>query len=195
MHKLVFFISGTGGNALNLVKACREGRVDAEPVLAISSSSKAPGIERLKQEGLRVEAVLRSSFPDDLAFSEKCYEWVEQSGADCICLCGWLKKLHVPERWAGRILNIHPGLLPKWGGPGMYGMNVHRAVLEAGEKESGCTIHLVDNEYDHGLTLAQARVPVCDGDTPETLQKRVYEQEMRLYPIALDQFLKGKNHE
>ena len=95
----------------------------------------------------------------------------------------------VPPRWGGRILNIHPGLLPGFGGPGMYGMHVHRAVLAAGVPESGATVHLVDDEYDHGKVLAQRRVPVKPGDSPEDLQRRVYEAEMALYPEALAAFL------
>ena len=111
--------------------------------------------------------------------------------ADCIALCGWLKQLVVPPRWEGRIVNIHPGPLPAFGGAGMWGMHVHRAVLAAGAAESGCTVHVVDNLYDHGQILAQTRVPVQAGDTPETLQKGVYEQEMRLYPEALAAYLKS----
>jgi formyltetrahydrofolate-dependent phosphoribosylglycinamide formyltransferase len=191
MRKLALFISGTGGNALNLVRACREGRVPADPVLGLSSSARAGGVERLRAEGLPVEIVLRSGFDSDAAFSGACLSRAEAAGADAIALCGWLKLLVVPPRWEGRILNIHPGLLPEFGGPGMYGMNVHRAVLEAGRKESGCTIHLVDNAYDHGRILAQARVPVLPGDSPEDLQKRVYAQEMALYPEALRDFLVG----
>ena len=136
-----------------------------------------------------VRVVLRSAHPDDAAFSQACYAQAEAAGAGVIALCGWLKKLAVPPRWEGRILNIHPGLLPAFGGAGMWGMHVHRAVLAAGAAESGCTVHLVDNLYDHGRILAQARVPVLPGDTPETLQQRVYEQEMRLYPEALAGYL------
>lgn len=191
MKRLAFFISGTGGNALNLLKACREGRVPGEPVLGISSHSKALGIERLKGEGLPVEVVLRSAFESDEAFSRVCFEKAEAAGAEIICLCGWLKKLVLPPRWEGRVLNIHPALLPRFGGAGMYGIHVHRAVVAQGERESGCTIHLVDNEYDRGRTLAQARVPVLPDDTPEDVQHRVYEQEMRLYPEALAAFLAG----
>jgi formyltetrahydrofolate-dependent phosphoribosylglycinamide formyltransferase len=191
MVKLAFFISGTGGNALNLLAACREGRVPGEPVIAVCSSPKAAGIARLQAAGLPVPVLVRKDFPDDEAYSEACLTAAEQAGAAVICLCGWLKKLMVPKRWEGRILNIHPGLLPGFGGAGMYGMRVHAAVLEAGVPESGCTIHLVDNEYDHGRPLAEARVPVLSGDTAETLQKRVYEQEMRLYPAALKAFLEG----
>ena len=189
MEKIAFFISGTGGNAVNLLQACREGRVPAEPVLAVCSNPKALGIERLQKEGLPVVALSRKDYADDASYSTACLERVEAAGGTVICLCGWLKKLEVPSAWEGRILNIHPGLLPRFGGAGMYGRHVHEAVLAAGEMESGCTIHIVDNVYDHGRHLAEARVAVLPEDTPETLQKRVYEQEMRLYPLALAAFL------
>jgi formyltetrahydrofolate-dependent phosphoribosylglycinamide formyltransferase len=189
MKRLALFISGTGGNALNLVRACRDGSVPALPVLGLASAAKAGGIERLRAEGLPVAVLARPDYPDDGAYSEACYQQAEAAGADLIALCGWLKKLEVPSRWAGRILNIHPGLLPGFGGPGMYGMHVHRAVLAAGATESGCSVHLVDNVYDHGEILAVAKVPVLPGDLPEDLQKRVYMQEMELYPRALAAFL------
>jgi phosphoribosylglycinamide formyltransferase 1 len=189
MKRIAFFISGTGGNALNLLRACRDGRVPACPVLGLSSSAKAAGVERLQREGLAVEIVLRSTFDSDEAFSKACFDLADQAGADFICLCGWLKRLVIPAAWEGRILNVHPSLLPAFGGEGMYGMHVHRAVVAAGVPETGCTIHLVDNQYDHGRVLAQARVPVLASDSPEDVQKRVYEQEMRLYPEALAEFL------
>ena len=189
MVPIAFFISGTGGNALNLLRACREGRVPARPVLGVSSSARALGNERLRAEGLAVQVLLRKDFETDETYSEACFAAVEAAGAEVICLCGWLKLLVIPPRWEGRVLNIHPALLPRHGGPGMYGMNVHRAVVAAGERESGCTIHVVDNVYDHGRIVAQARVPVGPEDTPEDVQKRVYEQEMRLYPEALAAFL------
>lgn len=190
MRRLAFFISGTGGNALNLLRACREGRVDGLPVLGVASTGKAAGLERLRAEGLAAEVVLRAAYDSDEGFSEACYAKAEAAGAEIICLCGWLKKLAVPPRWTGRILNIHPGLLPKYGGAGMYGMHVHRAVLAAGERESGATVHLVDGEYDHGRILDQLRVPVHPGDTAEELQRRVYAAEMELYPRALAAYLR-----
>jgi phosphoribosylglycinamide formyltransferase-1 len=189
VKRLALFISGTGGNALNLLRACREGRVPALPVLGLASTGKAGGIALLEAGGLPTVVVVRKGFESDEAFSEACYRAAEAAGAEVICLCGWLKKLVVPRRWAGRILNIHPGLLPQYGGPGMYGMHVHRAVLETGDSESGATVHLVDGEYDHGRILAQMRVPVQPGDTPEDLQKRVYAAEMELFPQALAAFL------
>ena len=117
----------------------------------------------------------------------------EQAGAELVCLCGWLKKLVLPARWQGRILNIHPALLPAFGGAGMYGMHVHRAVLEAGATVSGPTVHLVDDEYDHGRILDQRPVAVLPGDAPEDLQARVYAAEMELYPEALARFLEGRD--
>ena len=189
MRKLAFFISGTGGNALNLLRVCREGGVPGLPVLGLASSHQAGGIARLGAEGLPMAVVVRKDFDSDQAFSEACSGAAEAAGAELICLCGWLKKVTVPARWEGRILNIHPGLLPRFGGPGMYGMHVHRAVLAAGEAESGATVHLVDGEYDHGRILEQLRVPVLPGDTPEDLQRRVYAAEMELYPRALADYL------
>lgn len=192
MTKLALFLSGSGGNALNLIKACREGRVPAQPVLGVSSSAKALGVERLAAEGLPVRVLLRSAFVSDADYSDACLACAESAEAELICLCGWLKKLVVPPRWEGRILNIHPALLPAFGGPGMYGMNVHRAVLAAGVPSSGATVHRVDNEYDHGHILAQREVPVLPGDTAEELQKRVYAAEMELYPQALASFLQAR---
>ncbi len=189
MKSIALFISGTGGNAVNLVLACQDGRIPARPVVAVASTPKAGGIPRLEALGIPVVVVVRSQFESDEAFSTACYEVCREAGAELICLAGWLKKLHVPRHWEGRILNIHPGLLPRFGGAGMYGMNVHRAVLEAGVTESGCTIHWVDNDYDHGATLAVGRVPILPGDTPEDLQKRVYAEEMRLYPESLAAYL------
>lgn len=189
MTRLALFISGTGGNALNLVRACRAGRVPGEPALVVASTPKAGGISRLEGEGIASKVIERKAFASDEAFSEACYGAAESAGAKVICLAGWLKKLWVPPRWEGRILNIHPGLLPRFGGAGMYGMHVHLAVLEAGVKESGCTVHLVDNVYDHGRVLLERRVPVLPGDTPEALQARVYAAEMKAYPEALAAFL------
>lgn len=189
MKRLALFFSGTGGNALNLLRACREGRVPAVPVLGVASTPKAGGLDRLEAEGLPTAIIVRKDFDSDEAFSEACYGAAEAAGADLICLCGWLKLLTVPKRWEARILNIHPGLLPRFGGPGLYGLHVHRAVLAAGEAESGATVHLVDNEYDHGRILEQQRVPVLPGDGPEDLQQRVYAAEMELYPRALAAYL------
>lgn len=192
MIPIAFFISGGGGNALNLLEACAAGRVPARPVLGLSSSATAAGVERLGARGLPMEILLRSGYGSDADYSEACLGRAEAAGAEIICLCGWLKKLVVPPRWEGRILNIHPAPLPAFGGAGMYGMHVHRAVLAAAAAHSGPTVHLVDNEYDHGRILAHRDVPVLPGDSPEELQVRVYRAEMELYPQALAAFLAAR---
>jgi len=187
--KFTLFISGGGGNALNLLRACREGRIPAEPTLVVASKETAPGVLKLRNEGLLVVVLDPRDAPSDEAYSKVCLGVAEAAGADFIALAGWLRKLVIPPEWDGRILNIHPGLLPRFGGPGMYGMHVHRAVLASGEKESGCTVHLVDNEFDHGRKLAESRVPVLPEDSPESLQQRVYAAEMDLYPKAMAEYL------
>jgi formyltetrahydrofolate-dependent phosphoribosylglycinamide formyltransferase len=194
MTRVAFFISGTGGNAMNLLSACREGAVPAEPTLAISSSASAAGVERLRAAGLEVIVVERKAFVSDESYSNECFSHCERRGVDIVCLCGFLKKLFIPDRWMGRILNIHPGPLPQFGGAGMYGHFVHEAVLAAGVLTSGATVHLADNEYDHGEILAFRPVPVLKGDTPEALQKRVYEAEMSLYPAALREYIVNHSH-
>ena len=110
---------------------------------------------------------------------------LEDARADLVCLAGYLKLLPIPKRWQGRILNIHPALLPKFGGPGMFGDRVHRAVLEAGEQISGCTVHLCTDEFDRGPIVVQRTCPVVPGDTPETLAARVFEQECVAFPEAI----------
>ncbi|MEO0480900.1 MAG: phosphoribosylglycinamide formyltransferase [Planctomycetota bacterium] len=110
---------------------------------------------------------------------------IESLDVDLICLCGYLKLLPIPPRWEGKVLNIHPSLLPKFGGPGFYGHHVHEAVLAAGETESGCTVHWCSGEYDRGPIVHQERVPVLPDDTPDTLAVRVFEAECRAYPAAL----------
>ena len=194
MMRVAFFISGTGGNALNLFLACRDGAVPAEPVLVISSSASAKGVEKLRAVGLEVVIIERKAFASDVSYSNECFLHCERRNVDIICLCGFLKKLSIPARWTGRILNIHPGPLPHSGGAGMYGHFVHEAVLAAGASVSGATVHLADDEYDHGEILAFEPVPIQEGDTPEVLQKRVYEAEMRLYPAALRDFIGSYSH-
>lgn len=188
MKRMALFLSGSGGNALNLLKACREGRLAAEPVLAVASSPRAAGVDKLREAGMLV-LVLEKGAAVDAEYSAVLFEMLEAAEVDFVCLAGWLKRLVIPPAWDGRVLNIHPSLLPRHGGAGMYGMHVHRAVLAAGDAESGCTVHLVDNEFDHGAILAQTRVPVLPGDSAEVLQHRVYAQEMELYPETVRAFL------
>lgn len=173
-------VSGRGSNLAALIDALRD-EPDADVVLVLSNLATAGGLERARAAGIPAEVL------DDPADPT---EWVARCGrraVDLIVLAGYLKLVpaQVVSRYRGRMLNIHPALLPLHGGHGMYGRRVHEAVLASGAEETGATVHLVDEEYDRGGVLAQSRVPVLAGDTPETLAARVLEAEHRLLPAVV----------
>lgn len=174
-------ISGGGRTVLNLQRAIDAGRLDARIGVVVVTKPGIAGIERCRGAGLKV-VVCDSSLPESL--DDQVDAALHAAGVELVCLCGYLRKFRVGP-WAGRALNIHPALLPRHGGHGMYGHHVHEAVLAAGDAESGCTVHLVDDEYDHGRTIVQRRCPVLPGDTPEALAARVFEQECLAYPEAI----------
>lgn len=185
-------VSGGGSNFEALVAAARRGEIpEAAFPLLISNKPGVGALDRAARLGVPARVLDPKTFPDRAAYFDAVADALEKAGVRVVCLAGFLLKVepNFVRRFAGRILNIHPGLLPRFGGKGMYGHHVHAAVLAAGEKESGCTVHLVDDEFDHGPVLAQARVPVRPGDTADQLAARVLEQEHRLYPAALRQFL------
>ncbi|MFM7052745.1 MAG: phosphoribosylglycinamide formyltransferase [Planctomycetota bacterium] len=177
---MAILVSGSGRTALNLVAACRAGSLDAEPALVVAHREEAAAVARLRAEGVRVAVV-----PKGDALDDRIDAVLAAAGAELVCLAGYLRRFRVGERWRGRTLNIHPGLLPRFGGQGMFGLHVHRAVLAAGVSESGCTVHEVDEEYDHGATVLERRCPVLRGDTPETLAARVFELELAAFPEAI----------
>lgn len=184
--------SGGGSNFESLALAAREGRIPGVDVRLLLSNKPAVGaLDRARRLGIEAMVLDPKDFKDRAAYYERAAEELDRRGVRVVCLAGYLLKVepNFIRRFPGRILNIHPALLPKFGGKGMYGHFVHEAVLAAGEAESGCTVHLVDEEFDHGPVLAQARVPVLAGDTPTKLAARVLEQEHRLYPLALRQFV------
>lgn len=175
--KLAVCVSGRGSNLTALLEALR-GSPLAQVALVLSNRADAPALARAREWGIAAEPL--ASFRDG-------QEWLTRLRAhqvDLIVLAGYLKLVpaEVIRAYRGRIVNIHPALLPAFGGPGMYGHHVHEAVIRAGVPESGATVHLVDEEYDRGAILAQARVPVLPGDTPEALAARVLEAEHRLLP-------------
>jgi phosphoribosylglycinamide formyltransferase-1 len=185
---LAVLISGSGSTLANLIDRVADGRLTGVEInLVISSRRDVRGVEIARQAGLPLEILRRRDYPDDQAYSDALTAAVARTTVDLVVMGGFLRFWHVPPQYAGRVLNIHPALLPRHGGRGMYGLRVHAAVLAAGDRESGCTVHLVDNQYDHGPIIAQRRVPVLPDDTPETLAGRVGVQERELYPEVIQQ--------
>ncbi len=176
---LAFLASHNGSNMQAVIDAYKSGDLLAIPCLVISNNSDSGAMARARQEAIPAVHLSAHTHPDPAALDLAMLQALTDHHADWIVLAGYMKKLgpRVLAAYRGRILNIHPALLPKYGGQGMYGHRVHEAVLNAGEKETGVTIHLVDEQYDHGKIIAQCRVPVEPGDTVETLAARVLERE------------------
>lgn len=193
--KLAVFCSGTGSNFRALFHAIRERKLPAEIVLCISNRQECGAFDFARKQGMETLHLSEKQFdmPDD--FTAAMLDALRERGIDYILLAGYMRKVPdaVVEAYADRIVNIHPALLPKFGGEGMYGIHVHRAVIAAGETESGATVHLVNEEYDQGRILMQRRVPVLPGDTPETLAERVLACEHTLFPDALEELLAGRS--
>lgn len=179
-------ISGGGTTLENLI-ACIRGRRTrgVEIGLVVSSRAAVRGVEIARQAGLPTVIVRPRDYPTPDAFDASVADVLDQHAVQLVVMGGFLALWRFPPRYNQRVINIHPALLPKYGGRGMYGHHVHAAVLAAGERESGCTVHLVDHEYDHGPIVAQARVPVQSGDTPDTLAARVGQAERELYPQVI----------
>jgi len=181
-------ISGTGTTLANLIERGADGRLrNVEIRLVISSRGAVPGVEIARQANLPLEIIRKRDYPALAAFSRAIVTALDAAGVDLVVMAGFLCFWRIPPHYEGRVLNIHPALLPNFGGHGMYGHRVHEAVLAAGVSESGCTVHLADNEYDHGPIVAQTRVPVCPDDTPDSLAARVGVAERELYPYVIQQ--------
>ena len=192
--RLGFLASGGGTNMQAILDACADDRLHAEPRVVISNNSKAGAMERARAAGIPCCHLSSRTHPDPDALDEAIRAALQDHGVQVVCLAGYMK-LMGPKTLAayrGHILNIHPGLLPRHGGQGFYGRRVHEAVLAAGDAESGPTVHVVDEVYDNGPVLAQARVPVLPGDTPDTLAARVLEEEHRLFPETLQRIAAGE---
>jgi len=188
---IAFLASHNGTNMRAIVAACRDGRLRAQPVVVISNNADSAAMAWAKQNKLAAVHISAKSAGSEAAADAAIAATLAQYGADLVVLAGYMRKLG-PETLGSferRILNVHPALLPKFGGKGMYGDAVHAAVLAAGEKETGATIHLVDGEYDHGAVIAQARVPVEADDTPQTLAARVQAKEQELFPETLKRII------
>lgn len=186
---LAVLASGGGSNLQAILDAIAAGRLDASISIVASNREGAGALDRARKADVRSVWVEKGE-----DYDQRLHGLLVETAPDLIVLAGYLK-LIVPETvraWRGRMLNIHPALLPAFGGKGMYGIHVHEAVLEYGARVTGVTVHLVDEEFDRGPILAQVPVPVLPGDTPEVLQARVLKEEHRLYPEVLSWFASGR---
>jgi phosphoribosylglycinamide formyltransferase-1 len=164
--------------------------------LVISSSPTAGGLKFAEAAGIPTHVVRREDFDRDAAgekaFGDAVFSACREADVDYVAMAGFMKLAPVPDDFAGRVVNIHPALIPAFCGPGMYGDRVHQAVLDACVKVTGCTVHFVDNQYDHGPIIWQQPVPVFDDDTVDTLAKRVFEVEKEAYPHVLQLLAAGR---
>jgi phosphoribosylglycinamide formyltransferase-1 len=190
--RLAVLLSGNGSTLQNIIDKIASGIIDAEVVCVIASRPDAFGLERAKTHNIPAFAPSVSARENLEQFNEEIWAKVREHNAELVVLGGFMCLLEVPEDYVNRIINVHPALLPAFGGKGMYGDHVHKAVLEYGAKVSGCTVHFVDAEYDHGPIIMQEAVPVFDTDTHETLAARVQARERELYTRVLQLFAKGR---
>ncbi|AVQ19674.1 phosphoribosylglycinamide formyltransferase [Fusobacterium mortiferum] len=184
MFKIGVLVSGGGSNLQSIIDKSQSRELQCK-VEVVIGDRECYGVERAKEAGIDGYTLDRKVLKKELC--REIDKIVSERGIDLIVLAGFLSIIdeEFVNKWKGRIINIHPSLLPKFGGPGMYGIRVHEAVLKAGEQESGCTVHYVDTGVDSGEIIAQKRVKVLEGDTPEILQKRVLVEEHKLLPESI----------
>jgi formyltetrahydrofolate-dependent phosphoribosylglycinamide formyltransferase len=190
--KLAVLVSGSGRTMQNFIDLADKGELPVEVVCCVSSDKKAKGVERAKKHNIPVETFLRRNYGTTIQYSDAIYSWIEQYNPDYIALAGYLKLLHIPDRYENRIINIHPALLPSFGGDHFYGHHVHEAVVARGCRISGCSVHFADNVYDNGPIILQRTCPVYATDTPDALADRVFEEELIAFPVALKLIAEGR---
>ena len=190
--RLGVLISGSGTTLTNILKHIKQGLLNAEVAVVISSRKTVTGVEKAKNAGLDVKIIRTKDYPDIDGFSKRIEAELVSANVDLVIQGGWLCLWKIPARYEHRVMNIHPALLPSFGGKGMWGHYVHEAVLKAGCKVSGCTVHFCTNEYDEGPIIVQRTCQVENDDTPDTLAARVFEQECIAYPEAISLFAAGR---
>jgi len=190
--KLGVLVSGGGTTLQNFIDMIADGRLNAEIAVVISSNNDAYALKRAGSAGIPAEVVCRKEHDSAESFSEAISKILDRYEIELVTLAGFLMLYRIPDHYLGRVLNIHPALLPTHGGKGFYGDRVHESVLKAGDAESGCTVHFADNLYDNGPIVLQRHVPVLPGDTVESLRTRVAEQENIVYPEAINLFAAGE---
>jgi phosphoribosylglycinamide formyltransferase 1 len=190
--RLAFLASNNGSSMRAIVAACRAGRLDAQPALVVSNRREAKALAFADEQGVTNLCIPTIKDPD--AADEALAAALRGAGVDLVVLSGYLRKLgpRTLADFRGKILNVHPALLPAFGGQGMYGRRVHEAVLASGVAETGATVHVVDEEYDHGPPVAQVRVPVLAGDTAQAIEARVMAAEPGLFLDTLGRIARGE---
>lgn len=191
---IAVFASHGGSDLQAIIDGCKDNKINARVVAVISNNGDSTALERAEKESIPAYHLSAKKFGSEEALSVKILDVLTEHKTDMIFLAGYMRMLHadILKKYKNRVFNIHPALLPKFGGRGMYGMNVHRAVIEAGETETGVTIHRVSPEYDSGEIVAQTRVAVFADDTAETLAKRVLEREHEFLVEVISDIAEGK---
>ena len=192
MLNLAILISGSGTTLQNLIDKINAKTLNANIQIVISSAPDTYGVKRAEQNNIPVTIVQRKGFNNSEIFSNTIINEIEKYSVDLIILAGFLHLFKIPDKYTGKAMNIHPGLIPSFCGKGYYGHHVHEAVIESGVKVSGCTVHFVDNEYDCGPIIIQRVVQVHEDDSPETLAQRVFKEECIAYPEAINLFAEGR---
>lgn len=190
--KVAVLLSGNGSTLQNILDRAAAGELDARVVCVVASRADAYGLERARTAGIPAIAVPRKDYATADAFGDAVWSEVRKHSPELIVLAGFMSLLPIPKDFRGRIMNVHPALIPAFSGKGMYGHHVHEAVLAYGAKLTGVTVHFVDEEYDRGPVILQNAVPVLEEDTPDTLAARVQAEERDLYPKAIQLFAEGR---
>ncbi len=183
--RVAVLISGSGTTLQNLIERESRGELPIDIRLVISSKKSAGGLDFAKTANIPSLVVRRNDFLSPEAYRDTIFSAVRQSEVECVVMGGFLQHLLIPDDFKNRVLNIHPSLIPAFSGQGYYGLKVHQAAIDYGVKLSGCTVHFVDDHYDHGPVILQRCCPVMDNDTAEVLQKRVFALECDALPDAL----------
>lgn len=190
--RLGVLISGGGRTLMNILEYIKQGRLNAVVALVISSRSTVAGVEKAEAAGLDVKIIRTKDYTDVDEFSRQIEQALTAAAVELVIQAGWLCLWKIPPRCENKVMNIHPALLPSFGGAGFWGHHVHEAVLKRGCKLSGCTVHFCNNQYDEGPIIVQRACEVKDDDTPDTLAARVFEQECIAYPEAIRLFAQGR---
>jgi len=190
--KIAVLISGGGTTLKNLIDLQTSGQLDCEIELVVSSSPTAGGLEFAQSNDIVSRVVVRKDFENTISFSKAIFDQCRALEIDLVVMGGFLKRVQIPDDFENRVINIHPSLIPSFCGKGNYGIKVHTNVIEYGAKISGCTVHFVDDQYDHGPIIAQVTVPVLETDKPKTLAARVFEAECKIYPKIINAIANGR---